>query len=133
MPSPRKYHPCRCTWGQLHCEHKHHFVMCRRLHPGGSKHIYMQGMLLIALFHFASFVELKRPPHALISFWPLIAHNKKIKSMSCEIECASFLPSKSNYWFPLYGFSELAITNFFFHQKIMLYFVRAFILSHFRE
>lgn len=58
---PRKYHPRHSTRGQLHCEHKHHFVMCRRLHSGGSKHIHVQGILLSALFYFAGSFELRGP------------------------------------------------------------------------
>lgn len=77
VSTPRKHHPCNSTWGQLHCECKHHFVMCRRLYSGGSEHIYMQGIVLSALFYFAGSVEFKSHPLALISFWLFIAHNKK--------------------------------------------------------
>jgi len=75
---PRKYHPCNRIGRQLHSEHKRHSVMCRRLYSGGSKHVYMQGIVLFALFYFAIFVDFKSLPHALINFWPLIAHNKNI-------------------------------------------------------
>ena len=91
VSTPRKYHPCNSTWGQLHCECRHHFVMYGRLYSGGSKHIYMQGKVLSALFYFAGSVEFKSLPLALTSFWLLIAHNKKCKACPVKYNIYAFL------------------------------------------
>lgn len=91
-----KYHPRNCTWGQLHCKHKHHFVMCRRLYTGGSKHIYMQGIVFFAPFSFAGSVEFKSPLHAFVSFC-CAQQNKKNKTCPTKYNMLSLLSSKSSY------------------------------------